>query len=125
MKWNDSINMYEENTKVMKQKLLDWWNSDIYMLEQCYKTYSEEKANAWNKCINLRLDYDGYYLNVISHNSWIFTAGFIFEKNSEWYFVYITPCKRVAMNITKYVYFAKEGYTNVYNIRLKINEVND
>ena len=72
-----------------------WENSRDYSLDHCFNSYSTAKARAWEYCEKLFHKYDGYGLKVISHNGWIFTAGFEFAdpETGEIKFMYITPSK--------------------------------
>lgn len=54
--------------------------SDTYCLADAYGSYSRAKAEAWKYCEEKRDRYDGWGLKVITHNSFMFTAGFEFEN---------------------------------------------
>ena len=55
-------------------------NSCDYSLRNCYAFYSEEKEKAWNECAKLSLKYKATsLLKIVSHNRYIFTAGFRFK----------------------------------------------
>ena len=51
-----------------------------YCLADAYGSYSSAKASAWKHCEEKRDDYDGWGLKVLSHNTYMFTAGFEFEN---------------------------------------------
>ena len=67
-------------------------HSSDFCLEHVYGSYSQAKANAWEYCRQEELRYSGYDLKVITHNTMIFTAGFIGSINGKLAFFYITPC---------------------------------
>ena len=68
-------------------------NSRDYSLDSCYGSYSYAKARAWDYCVNLYQKHNGYGLKVISHNGWVFTAGFTFAdpETGVMKMMYITP----------------------------------
>lgn len=68
-------------------------NSRDYSLDSCYGSYSQAKARAWDYCTNLYQKHNGNGLKVISHNGFIFTAGFTFEdpETGVMKMMYITP----------------------------------
>ncbi len=49
-------------------------------LADAYGSYSKAKADAWKYCEEKRDKYDGWGLKVLSHNTYMFTAGFEFEN---------------------------------------------
>lgn len=48
-------------------------------LYHCYSSFSEKKLHAWEYCKNLCYKYNGIGLKIISHNGYVFSAGFKFE----------------------------------------------
>lgn len=58
-----------------------------------YASYSQNKLRAWYYCKDLCAKYEGWGLKVISHNTFIFTAGFYFidKDTGVLRFMYITP----------------------------------
>ncbi len=64
--------------------------SDDFSLDSAYKTHSRNKSLAWDYCKNLMEKYNGHGLKVISHNQFMFTAGFIYESGDDEYLMYIT-----------------------------------
>ena len=54
--------------------------SGDYCLADAYGRYSKAKADAWKYCEEKRDKYEGWGLKVLSHNSFMFTAGFEFEN---------------------------------------------
>lgn len=66
-------------------------HSDIYSLYNAYGKPSEAKQAAWNYCINLCAKYNGFSLKVVSYNTCIFTAGFLFYQNDKLCYMHITP----------------------------------
>lgn len=67
--------------------------STDYRLEDVYGRYSSAKARAWNYCVELMKKYNGYGLKVLSSNTFMFTAGFLFEdkETGAVQFMFITP----------------------------------
>lgn len=49
-------------------------------LADAYGSYSSAKASAWKYCEDKCKRYDGRELKVLSHNSFMFTAGFEFDN---------------------------------------------
>lgn len=68
-------------------------NSTDYSLGDVYGRYSAAKAQAWNYCVELMKKYDGYGLKVLSSNTFMFTAGFLFvdKDTGVIQFMFITP----------------------------------
>ena len=64
-----------------------------YTLDEAYSSHSYNKDRAWRYCENLQAQYEGWGLKVISHNTFIFTAGFYFidKDTGVLRFMYITP----------------------------------
>ena len=58
-----------------------------------YSSYSYKKLRAWDYCKDLCARHEGWGLKVISHNTFIFTAGFYFTDKDTGVlrFMYITP----------------------------------
>lgn len=65
-----------------------WW----YDLRDAYERYSSRKARAWDYCVHKMIEYNGLGLKVISRNTNVFTAGFVFfdKETGEPMFYYIT-----------------------------------
>ena len=62
-------------------------------LWQAYDRPSQAKENAWNYCETLQAKYNGFGLEVITKNTCVFTAGFLFEdpETGVLKFMHITP----------------------------------
>lgn len=63
--------------------------SNLQCINDFYKSPSQAKLDAWEYCRELKNKYNGINLTVISGNSHLFTAGFMFVKDN-FYFVYTT-----------------------------------
>ena len=70
-----------------------WSNSTASQLHDVYGRYSHNKVKAFKHCEYLCRLYDGSDLKIISHNTFIFTAGFQFidKDTGVIKFMYITP----------------------------------
>ena len=80
----------------------EWKRSGDYTLDCVYGSYSAKKERAWRYCQRKTTELNGYELKAISHNRWMFTAGFEYydEKAQTVKFYYITPSYECAVNIT-------------------------
>ena len=70
-----------------------WKRSEMKCLEDAYKAPSEAKQCAWIRCIGLRNANNGTNLRIIGRNSQTFSAGFVYFKDSQCIFVWITKDK--------------------------------
>lgn len=67
-----------------------WKRSKLTCLEDAYAEPSEAKQWAWVRCIGLCKGNDGRHLRIIGHNSQTFSAGFLYIKDGQRTFVWIT-----------------------------------
>lgn len=78
--------------KTEKANYENFLRSDMETLWDAYAKPSTRKEAAWEYCKNLCAKYEGYGLRVISKNTFMFTAGFLFLSTSgKEKFMYITP----------------------------------
>lgn len=79
----------------------DYNRSYAYDLSDVYGRYSKAKAQAWRYCENLMVKHDGWGLRVISHNTSMFTAGFLFRDpdTDALKFMYITKTSDTAVEV--------------------------
>lgn len=70
-------------------------------LSNVYGRYSPAKAQAWHYCENLMAKHDGWGLRIISHNVFMFTAGFLFRdpETDALKFMYITKTADTAVEV--------------------------
>lgn len=70
-------------------------------LSYVYDRYSTAKAVAWKYCEDLMAKHDGWGLRVISHNCFMFTAGFLFRDpdTHALKFMYITKTYDQAVEV--------------------------
>lgn len=75
--------------------------SCAYDLSCVYASYSTAKAQAWRYCEDLMVKNDGWGLRVISHNVFMFTAGFLFRdpETDALKFMYITKSYDTAVEV--------------------------
>ena len=72
--------------------------SELYSLNHAYNRPSIRKENAWIYCVNLMIDKCGYGLKVLSYNTFMFTAAFLFrDENGVENMMYITPNYDIAI----------------------------
>ena len=88
-------------TKAQKSTYERYCRSTDSSLYDCYESFSAAKARAWKDCKELRDKKSGWGLKVISHNGWMFTAGFVYEQDGKEMFMYITPSKDETFEITE------------------------
>lgn len=75
-------------TKRQREIYEAYLNSHDYDLDDAYGRYSEKKRRAWDNCKSLMFKNEGNNLRVISHNGYMFTAGFLFDDGRK--MMYIT-----------------------------------
>lgn len=82
---------YQKRTA--KSNINRYNQSAAYCLRDVYGRYSEAKEKAFKYCLNLMYEYNGRDLKIISHNSFMFTAAFIFNDPDTGViqFMFITP----------------------------------
>lgn len=88
--------------RMAKGNIESWKRSADYSLDSAYGRYSSAKANAWKYCRELCAKYEGRGLKVISHNTYMFTAGFEYDniETGEVMFMFITPSYDVTVPMT-------------------------
>lgn len=76
-----------------------WQNSCNYDLFDVYGSCSTAKRNAWRHCEDLCREFNGWGLKVVSFNTNMFTAGFVFEdpETGEVMYMHITPSYEAAV----------------------------
>ena len=96
---------YEKQPLTSAERRLALKHYDAYQKSKSYNLYfvyghfSEAKARAWDYCKALMNKFDGYGLKVISANSCMFTAGFMFEEDGKTMFMYISKDKDIAVEV--------------------------
>lgn len=70
-----------------------WKKSTMTCLEDAYSEPGEAKHWAWVRCIGLCKGNDGHDLRIIGCNSQKFSAGFVYLKDGQRTFVWITKDK--------------------------------
>lgn len=68
-----------------------WKKVGTRSLFDVYKSYSWEKAKAWRNCVSDEIQHDGRGLSVITKNTSVFTAGFVYDSPNGQVFRVITP----------------------------------
>lgn len=72
--------------------------SELYSLCQAYYRPSAAKRKAWDYCMNLMFEKFGYGLKILSYNTFMFTAAFLFkDENGVENMMYITPNYDIAI----------------------------
>ena len=86
--------------KKMKRYLELHKNSTDTELYHVYNNFSTAKQNAFNYCKELCYQYKGKDLKILSNNSFVFTAGFIFtdQKTGVLSFMVITPTDNITVD---------------------------
>lgn len=70
-----------------------WKKSEMTCLEDAYSKSSEAKQRAWTRCIRLCKGNNGTNLRIIGRNCHMFSAGFVYFKDGQRTFVWITKDK--------------------------------
>ena len=83
--------MYKRNTKEMGKYYKIYSTANNTKLEDIYSKYSHEKEMAYLRCQEIKQKLNGYGLKLLTHNTFMFTAGFLAELNGKDIFVVITP----------------------------------
>ena len=85
--------MNNTREKIAKANINRYINSTDYTLAHVYGKYSIAKAHAFEYCENLMRKLNGWGLKILSHNTFMFTAGFLYNDpdNGNIKFMYITP----------------------------------
>ena len=80
---------------ISKAKMREYYRAyvgnGVRDLDDVYSRYSTAKKRAWRDCERRCAEKDGYCLSVISHNTNVFTAGFMYEGEAGKMFYVITP----------------------------------
>lgn len=81
---------------ISKERMRAYYRSykrnGIRELRDVYASYSAKKARAWRDCISDEIEKNGYGLSVLTYNTNVFTAGFMYEGEAGKMFYVITPC---------------------------------
>ena len=66
-----------------------WCDSNYTTLREVYGRWSGEKERAYKACLEKCSDMNGWNFRIVSHNSWMFTVGWLYRneegKNMFWY----------------------------------------
>ena len=73
--------------------------SELRTLRDAYGRFSYKKQKAWDECSLLCRENNGHDLKIITHNTYMFTAGFEFEDENGPAFMYITPSGYIAVGV--------------------------
>lgn len=78
-----------------KRRIADYYRRWLMLptrdLDAVYGRYSSAKAVAWRDCERRCAEKNGYCLSVITYNTNVFTAGFMYDGNPGKMFYVITP----------------------------------
>lgn len=82
-----------EQERTARANIRSYRNSTCYELWDAYGRCSVKKREAWEYCKRLCREFEGEDLKVISYNTYMFTAGFMYAdpKTGELMFMYISP----------------------------------
>ena len=74
--------------------------SDMDTLYKAYGRISAKKQQAWEDCLVLCREYGGTDLKVITYNTYVFTAGFVYtDEEGDRMFMYITPSGHISVGV--------------------------
>lgn len=78
-----------------KRQIADYYRRWLRLptrdLDDVYGRYSTAKHRAWRDCERRCAEKNGYCLSVITYNTNVFTAGFMYEGEAGKMFYVITP----------------------------------
>ena len=79
--------------RAAKANIKRWERSDEYRLGDAYTDYSYKKEKAFEYCKKLCEKHNGRNLKIVSHNSFVFTAGFEYTdpETGVLMYMHITP----------------------------------
>lgn len=72
-------------------------HSHNYKLSDCYDRWSERKQHAYDYCKELARECGWSSYGIVSHNTCMFTFGFVFECDDVKWFAYITKAHNYVM----------------------------
>lgn len=75
----------------MRAYYREYVGNGVRDLDDVYGRYSTAKYRAWRDCERRCAERKGYCLSVITHNTNVFTAGFMYDGNPGKMFYVITP----------------------------------
>lgn len=82
--------MKHTNSKIIVDAYYRYLKSNDNRLWDVYKSCSQAKVNAYAYCNSKKRELNGRDLKIVSHNSQLFTVGFIGELDNRQAFIYIT-----------------------------------
>lgn len=82
--------MKHTNSKLIVDAYYRYLKSNDSRLWDVYKKVSMAKVNAYEYCNAKKRELNGRDLKIVSHNSQLFTVGFIGELDNRQAFIYIT-----------------------------------
>ena len=90
-----------QQERTAKANIERWQESIDYSLDDAYGRYSANKARAWRHCESVRKAHLGSALKVVSHNTFMFTAGFQFvdQESGVVKYMHITPTSETAVDM--------------------------
>ena len=91
--------MTRTTSKRIYRKYLEYTNSEKKSLHDCYNCPSLRKQIAFDWCKELQRRYGGHDGRIISHNTCVFTYGFLAEIDNMPIFIYITPTQTVYIEL--------------------------
>lgn len=89
----EAIAMAKKNnrdSRIAREHYDLWERSTATELYHVYGRYSEYKISAMQYCRDMCRNFDGHFVRILSHNSNVFSVGFIFQDAEHTYFAYIT-----------------------------------
>ena len=86
--------------KIASGNILQWERSRMSDLSDAYGRFSSAKYRAWRYCEQLCNSLNGKELKIVSHNSFIFTAGFIYSDKDTGVvkYMHITPSSNTSVD---------------------------
>lgn len=87
--------------RIALSRYADYRCSNASDLSDVYGRYSTAKEVAWNYCKELMEKHNGWGLRIISHNVFMFTAGFLFRdpETNALKFMYITKTSDTVVEV--------------------------
>lgn len=66
-------------TKKAQSRIESYRKATATSLRDVYTSWSDDKEKAYRRCIQMKVDMNGYDFRIISANGWKFSCGFLYR----------------------------------------------
>ena len=66
-------------TKKALYRVIAYRKATATTLRDVYSSWSDDKEKAYRRCIQMKVDMNGYDFRIISANTWQFSCGFLYR----------------------------------------------